>query len=380
MLFESAIRTDDSPKRATETDFQFIDRSSRPEIQNVRIILNDFFSNYPPEEQAELKARIESGDVRHFRSGTFELILHEYFLRLGVSVELHPALNNGSNKRPDFLLTFAAGEQLYVEAVCASENTGEDTSAESRKDVALELLNSRFHPDFYVCVSSKGDPVSQPSGKKLGNDVIAWLNTLDANLVSAMLATNPEAHPKLSWKHEAWDVEIKAVPISPERRGLPHPLIGLRSFGGNWLDGWTPIREAILKKTARYGKLDLPLVVAVNLDTFRLDQIDISQALFGQEQLILSASEPRMVRAPNGAWHQPTSRGERCGGAWIFGNLLPYTLARSEGKLFLNPSAHLHVPEGCLCVPHMLVIDDSLQEVNGVTLREAFELNESWPE
>ncbi len=46
----------------------------------------------------------------------------------------------------------------------------------------------------------------------------------------------------------------------------------------------------------------------------------------------------------------------------------------------LNPNAHLHVPTDCLCVHHMLVIDGSLQERSGVTLREAFELEENWPQ
>jgi hypothetical protein len=77
----------------------------------------------------------------------------------------------------------------------------------------------------------------------------------------------------------------------------------MRNFGAGWIDGWTPIRDAILAKARWYGDLDLPMIVAVNVDTFNLDPIDESQALFGQEQFIYTVGkqqeEPRFERAPN---------------------------------------------------------------------------------
>lgn len=382
MLFTNKIRTDDAPIRATETDFAFLDRCSWSEANRVRSLLENCLTNYPVEEQAELIARLQCGDAKHFASGSFELLLHEYLLRLGFSLTPHPELTNGSTKRPDFLVTCPNGEQLYLEAVCTSENSGKDSSAEARKAVALEVLNTAHHPSFIVAISSRGDPITQPSGKQLTKAVVDWLHTLDPDQVLRESINNPKAYPKFLWHHESWQVTVEAIPVTPDSRGSPRRLIGMKSYEAGWIDGWTPIRDAIVKKTRRYGHLDLPLVVAVNVDTFKLVQIDISQALFGQEQFILSGSkEPKMHRAANGAWHQASGGGgERCSGAWIFGNLSPYALTQRLDNLYLNPRANINVPTDFLRMPHMLVIDNYLQQFTGTAIGDALGLNDNWLE
>lgn len=385
MLFSEITRSDHTPKRATETDFAFLDRCAWPAADKVRTLLEGCLANYYEAEKAELIARLRSGDSRHFASGTFELFLHEYLLRLGFSLTPHPELPNGSAKRPDFLVRGPDGEQLYVEAICASDDDGRDIAAEARKAVALQALDAAYHANFMVAVDSTGEPVTQPSGKRLAAEVVRWLDTLDADRVIVDSADNYDTLPEYHWQHGAWQVRLRAIPLKPEARGLQRRLVGMRSFGAGWIDGWTPIRDAILAKARRYGELDLPLVVAVNVDTFNLDPIDESQALFGQEQYVFTVGanhgEPRFTRAPNGAWRGPSGpRGRRCSGAWLFSNISPYTLARRRHTLYLNPWANLQVPTSFLRMPHALVVDEQIHQVNGVTFRDAFELDEQWPE
>jgi hypothetical protein len=162
-------------------------------------------------------------------------------------------------------------------------------------------------------------------------------------------------------------------------------MIGIRNFGAGWIDGWTPIRDAVLSKSRRYGDLDLPLVVAVNVDTFNLDPIDEVQALFGQEQFIFTVDaneeEPRFERAPNGAWRGPSGpRGRRCSGAWLFNNLSPYTISRRKQTLYINPWAYLPTPQEFLQMPHAVVVEERIQRMDGRSLREVFELTAEWPE
>ncbi len=385
MLFSEAARSDHTAKRATETDFAFLDRCAWPAVDKVRTLLEGCLANYPETERAELIARLRSGDSRHFASGTFEPFLHEYLLRLGFALTPHPALPNGSAKRPDFRVTGPDGEQLYLEAICASDDDGRDIAAEARKSVTLQALDDAYHANFMVAVDSIGEPVTQPSGRRLATEVVGWLDTLDADRVIVDSADNYDALPEYHWQHEAWQVRLRAIPVRPEARGLPRRLIGMRSFGAGFMDGWTPIRDAILTKARWYGEIDLPLVVAVNVDTFNLDPIDESQALFGQEQYVFAVGadpgEPRFSRAPNGAWRGPSGpRGRRCSGAWLFSNLSPYTLARRRSTLYLNPWTNLAVPTSFLRMPHALVVDDQIRQVDGATFRDVFELDEQWPE
>jgi hypothetical protein len=385
MPFDNAPRTDHAPKRATETEFAFLNRCAWPAAARVRELLEECLTQYPADELPELLARLRSGDSRHFASATFELFLHEYLRRLGFQLTPHPVLPNGRPTRPDFRVTCPDGQSLYLEAVCASDDDGRNLAAEARKGVALQVLDSATHANFMVAVDSEGDPTTQPSGNRLAAAVVRWLDTLDADALLEQAADGYEALPEMSWQHEDWRVRIRPIPVRAEARGMPRRLIGVRNFGAGWIDGWTPIRDAVLYKARRYGELDLPLIVAVNVDTFNLDPIDEAQALFGQEQYAFNVGagqpEPRFERAPNGAWRGPLGpRGRKCSGAWLFNNLSPYTVALRNQTLYVNPWAHIAPPTAFLQMPHAFVVDDHIQHAEGRSLREVFALEQAWPE
>lgn len=386
MLFSDTQRTDSSPKRVNESDFAFLDRSAWAPIGVVREMMEACFANYPTDGAKELVERIQCGDARHFASAAFELFIHEYLLRLGMRPMPHPVLPNGSTRRPDFLVECPDGRKLYLEAVCASDDMARDPAAEARKEVALQVLDNEYHPNFILSINSHGDPSTQPSGRRLTTEVLTWLNTLDPDALLQLLPGGGlEALPEFHWQHEGWHVRIHPIPVNVEARGKERRLIGARSLGAGWVDGWTPIRDAVTFKAQRYGDLDLPLVVAVNVDTFKLNPIDEAQALFGQEQFVFNRTnpdrEPRMERAPNGAWRGPAGpRGKRASGAWLFDNLSPYTLARRRHTLYVNPDANHPIPDPFLIVPHRLVVDGLLQSFEGIDLATAFGLSSAWPE
>lgn len=238
MLFADIQRTDSSPKRATESDFAFLNRSSWVPIGVVRQLMDECLANYPAGEAKELIERIQCGDDRHFASATFELFIHEYLLRLGMKLTPHPELPNGSTKRPDFLVECPDGRRLYLEAVCASDDTEKDPAAEARKAVALQVLDGEYNPSFMISIDSEGDPATQPSGRRLATEVLAWLNSLDPDaLLSLSQVSGLEALPELHWQHEEWRVRLRPIPVSVEARGKPRRLIGARGFGASWIDG-----------------------------------------------------------------------------------------------------------------------------------------------
>lgn len=386
MLFREFTRTDHSISQATESDFAFLDRCAWQSVERIRQVIEVCLHNYPEKERAELISRLRSGDERHFRSGTFELFLHEYLLRQGFELQPHPELANGSNNRPDFKVICPDGAALYLEAVSAADDDGTDAAGEARIAVALQALNDVAHPYFMVSVKWLGYPASQPSGRRLAAEVARWLNDLNADEVLKKCESGLEDLPEMRWEHEDWKLQIKAIPVKVEYRSNPRPLIGMRGpSDGAMIDGWTPIREAIISKSRRYGELDLPLVVAVNVKSFSLDRIDEMQALFGQEQYLFRvgelSAEPEFRRVNNGAWgDQNGPRSRRCSGAWLFHNLLPWSIANRHHTLYLHPWANHAIPGSFLCMPHALVIDGRMQRVEGKSLQEVFELRPEWPD
>lgn len=162
-------------------------------------------------------------------------------------------------------------------------------------------------------------------------------------------------------------------------------MVGAFSAGGGFIDAWTPIRDAVKYKGSKYGELNKPLLVAVNLDSFNLDRIDEMQALFGQEKFVFTVGqtekEPGFERAPNGAWYG--KRGPqytRVSGLWIFNDLSPYTVGVRRPTLYFNPWASFDLPVLLKYFSHASVDNETMEWFEGVSLSALFGLKDGWPE
>ncbi|MEJ1340117.1 MAG: hypothetical protein RPU61_04750 [Candidatus Sedimenticola sp. (ex Thyasira tokunagai)] len=386
MLFEDKPRTYEGPKTYLEGEFDYLDRSARQEAEKVREFLNTWFSRFSENDADELFSRIKSRDKRVFESAIFEIVLFAIISNLGGSLQIHPDLDNGSNKHPDFLVTTAGGEEFYLEAVLASEFSAAELAAEKRKNVVLEAIEKIESPNFFIGIHADGDPETPPSGKALRKELSSWLIALDPDEVAETveLESFRKTH-KMEWNHDGWDIEFEAIPIKPERRGKGQRVIGVMSGGARWINGWEPIRDAICAKGNRYGELSKPLIVAVNIDAFSLDRIDEMQALFGQEEYIFNRgsneAQPQMRRAANGAWSGPNGpKYTRVSGAWLFGGMNPWNIPSRKNTLYFNPWARLPVSDELTRINHAVAAAEKMQWVEGVPLWEILGLEESWPE
>ncbi len=384
MIFDDIERTDKSPKSQTEGDFTFLNRSARPEMQNVRDFLEMLLAEFGNEEdQKELITRLRSAD---FYPAAFEMILHGILVRLGFKVSCHPKVPN-SEGRPDFKAEAADGTHfIYVEASATSIRDGRDEGAETRKTVVYEAIERLENRNFFLDISSSGDPATNPSGKRLRGELARWLNEHDPDALRKELANRGhEGMPRYTWEHDGWTLEITAFPKAPEKRTDDSRLIG--SYGdrdARSIDGWTPIRDRLLEKGKRYGKLDAPLIVALNTGSFTLDKIDVMQALFGQEAFVFrtGANEPDFRRESNGAFNGPVGpRYTRISGAWVFNDVNPSNIVSRRHSVYLNPLAEHECPESLLDLPnHRINKDDEMKFHQGLCLPCIFDLEESWPE
>ena len=386
MLFTDRQRDDASPRRDRESSFAFLDRSSRPEVARVRDLLTAAVANYPQTEQPDLQRRIVCNDDVKFRSATFELLLHEGLRRLGFALTPHPALPNGSAKKPDFLVSTPDGATFYLEAVLAKSRDGADTSAEAIKATTLGALRDAPHHSFLVDVYSNGDPVTQPRSRNLVRQVHEWLNSLDPDLLLHQIGElGLESVPEFRWTHEGWELTLRPIPVQPERRGRTTSLLAALGAEGRWPDEWTPLRDAVEKKGSRYGHVDKPLVVAVNSESFDLDPIDEMQALFGQEEYAEYVGRPelsgRRGHAANGAWNGPRgAQARRVSAAWFFNDLTPYTIGSRRNTVYINPWAHIEAPSSLMQLPNARFIDDRLVRSDGIAVRDMFGVGPDWPE
>ena len=306
--------------------------------------------------------------------------------QLGCSLSIHPDLGNRSTKHPDFLVTTPEGDEFYLEAVLASEFSAAELAAEKRKNVVLESIERLESPNFFLGINAEGNPDSPPRGKILRGELSRWFESLDPDVVGKEVDEKGfDTIPTMVWSHDNWDIKFEAIPIKPERRGMGQRVIGVLSGGVRWSNVWEPIKDAIKSKGNHYGKLEKPLVVAVNVNAFFLDRIDEMEALFGQEEYIFNRfnqnAQPEMRRAPNGAWHgRAGPEYTRVSGAWLFGALNPWNIISRKNTLYFNPWSALKLPEFLKTLNHASAVENKMKWVDGSSLKEILGLPKFWPE
>lgn len=387
MVFDNCQRTDTNFKKNRESEFDFLNRSARPEIARVRNLLESCVFDYPHSEQKEIVDRIKCGDDTQFKSTTFELLLHAALKKLGCVLVPHPKLENNSKKEPDFLVTTSDGFAFYLEAVLASEkSTSAGKGAVARKGIVMDTLSSINHQNFMVDIDEEGFPETQPSSKALIKQLLNWLDSLNPDDVKNIIDNKGfDAIPSYLWQYENWSITFRPIPLKPERRGKSRTLVGVCGGEASWINSSSPIKNAIKFKGNKYGEFNLPYLVAVNVDSPALDRIDEMEALYGQEQYLFSVvqpeNEPEFQRMPNGAWIGKSGpQYTRVSGSWIFRNLTPYTVATGHSSIYFNPWASKILPDFLKKFPHAVLEESKVKWNEGLSLREIFELNDDWPE
>jgi hypothetical protein len=86
-LFDDCARDAEGPCRHGEPGFAYLNRSSRRECDELRCLLEQWFSRYPAQKQSQLRGRFRdlNSDRNHF-SAFYELLVHELLLCLGCRV------------------------------------------------------------------------------------------------------------------------------------------------------------------------------------------------------------------------------------------------------------------------------------------------------
>lgn len=389
MLFLDDDHTETGPADYAEKHFSYLNRCGRDECFRVREVLEEWFTRYPEKEKDELRSRFQSGDDTHFASAFFELYLHELLVQLGYRVEVHPEVLEPQSKKPDFFATAPDGEEVFVEAVIASDVTEEETAAASMKKIVYDTINTLEDPDFYVGIEEDGQPRTPPPGRKIRNGLEKWLQKLDPD--KCLLLTEQgrfDALPKWNFSHDGWDIEFTAWPKSKEARGKPgRRLIGMHMGAVQFMDSRTPIRQAIRRKASRYGNLGKPYIVAVNAMGNIVDQIDVMEALFGKEVLVFPQGLPpnvqpetKLTRRPDGAWTSTFGpRNTRVSGVLIGVSVMPSSIAAKDLELYHNPWAQ-HPCEGPITrLTEYAPIENRITKKVGEHPRALFDLPEAWP-
>ncbi len=346
-LFDDTVRTDPSPRTATEDTFAFLNRVETPFWCEVRRVLEEWFARFPADHADELRKRFRSRHPGHHRSAWWELYLHELCVCLGYDVTVHPELPD-SAKHPDFELR-RGDSRLYLEAaVVFSGIVSDDHDAPGWLQDAINRVDNG---NFFVNLKS----VDSAGAERLKNREIAaplqqWLDALDPDDVTRQYE-QAEVLPSYHLSCRGWDVAFEAIPVKPEARGRPdHRVLGMGLMQGGVVNDVEQLKSTLKSKTGQFGQPDVPAVIAVLCESSFMETLDIEQALFGSEAFQLpwgGGGEPRLIRQRNGLWtRRDGPQNQRVSAVMTAVGLHHANAADVIPHLWINPWANRPLNEG----------------------------------
>lgn len=384
-LFDDTHRAPDIGANANEGAYQYLNRSGRREVEQVREKFSEFFDRYPEDHQASLIARFKSDNDTTHQSAAFELILHEALLRSGAHIEaIEPPLPH-TNRSPDFLVRNIDGERFYLEATLATGMSDRDRRAKRLYDDFVQAINEVRSDNFLLSVRFVGMPTAPVSSRRVRASIEAWLTSLEFSDVASKGTAIAEGDPWFTHEENTCKVEIWPIPL--KNPGTPVQ----RAIGIQWGDAWTrtpgaALRSSLERKANRYGNLDLPYVVAVNALDHNGQRHDVLSALLGQELVRFpigpDAGEPYWDRDWDGLWVKPNRqwRGRRVSGVLICDNLSLWSASRRPVVYVGHPAPNNPLLNFPLAVDKLLPDDGNLAETKGESIGQILGLSHKWPD
>ncbi|RLB00254.1 MAG: hypothetical protein DRG83_11805, partial [Deltaproteobacteria bacterium] len=336
-------------------------------------------------KQADLKGRFRSKDDRIHLSAFFELYLHALLLKAGFTVEVEPPARDKPT-RPDYKVVKNGKPIFYLEATLVSWSD-EEGSVRAREHQVYDILNKMNSPNFFIGIKVHSVSNVSPPAAKIRQFVKHKLDELDPDRIMEQYNKyGIEALPHWDWKRDGWHITVYPIPKKPKARGKS----GVRPIGIQtcirFITPHVRIREAIRDKATKYGRLDLPYIVAINIvDIFGADEDDIIRALFGEKQYTLTLCGNKKVAEiklkPNGVWYGPNGpRNRRVSGVLIAVRLYPERIAKVTPVLWHNPWAYYQLSPNVWPLPQ-LAWDPTvkLAKYSGRDAWQLLGLHPNWP-
>ena len=346
----------------TESEFSYYDSSARKEVGTIRGILNDWFGQYPKDEQFELKQRFR----KTFSSAFFELFIYTFFKKLDFEIVIHPAVPD-STKRPDFLMRRKELE-FYVEAKDVASKSSAKLAVENMENVLLDKLNQVKSADYLLAIDTliiHGN--QQPETKNLIANFQSWLSLLTQKKDNAKVYKYNIENDKLSLSISAYPKSEDIRNVEFKRPIISHPI----TVGYD--NSIETIRKAIKRKASRYGNIDKPYIIMTNLiNSVTCDEDDIIDAIFGDSVIVNHQGELESRRKKNGLIMSNSGPINTRVTAFYFVKVHPYNIANFEFWLYENPFAEKPINMKRLELTYKYLESTYLKTYEGKSIQDIF--------
>ena len=382
-LFEAKRRNDTRPGRRAETTYSFLDRSSKPEFERVRDMLERWLERLPEKQQRDAIAKMRSNspgtqqDEIQFNAAFFELFLHELLLGTRGAVVAEPMIDGLT---PDFKVTEELEDGNDLTYVVEAKDIDLERSTKLERSwnelTALDTINEICSPDFRLHIRMDGKLESSPPRahlKETFEKLLKGAKYEELLMAQEQLGLDRANLPSASFSHRGWKVTGHLWPVSPERRGKNIGFVGIVSKGADSVDDIGKTKVRIYEKAKRYKNVET-LIIALRCD---ISNSRFDEVLFGSQQFTLYVHndptdttpfpEPYNSQRLNGFWFNsggPINR--HVVGVVAFYGIHPGTLDRSRAVFYSNPYLNRPMPEWTKLITHAEYTDGEVTIKEGV--------------
>lgn len=252
------------------------------------ISIDDYYRQFP-DTDGSLKKRLHSHSARDRQSAEFELLLHEVFRRSGCHLVSHPNVPC-SAETPDFLVTAPDGTSFFLEATVVTGKSDRLEKGEARKAPLLAKLSALRREGIHLDFGINGTPELPIGTRAIMAQVQAWLDCLDVEALRRRhryLKDHAERYPRFRLRRRG-ECEPEWREPNPPSSPAEETSLGIildeecQLFVSAWPEDERPrglslrtlcqpffrepeIKGKLAKKARKYGAVDQPLLIAVNV-------------------------------------------------------------------------------------------------------------------
>ena len=369
-LFHEGPRTDRAPSPFGGGSFEFYDSSAIPSACRVRDLLERWFAEYPAEHQAELRARFMKGTG--FDGAFFELVVHALLRALGCEVAVHSAVASG--RRPDFLAS--PGDEtdpFFVEAISVSDISDAERRVEVWRDTLTDTFNalSIDFPWLWIAVGEiRGRPTGTISARQARRCLADLLARAGQGKIAAARAESQSRElAQGTCKGAGVSINLMLFTRPESLRVGPVGRLVVSRFGGfRWVRQASALYSAVDGKAGRYGRLDHPLVIAINgVSRWGIEWDDVMVALAGEPP------------HPDGVFsHDGRPKNTRLSAVLVTRSLYPTNIPMAPVRVYHHPHAAPPLGGPLLALPQAVQSDAGFLLTEGRSFADLFQLPPGW--
>lgn len=380
-LFDYTTDIIDGSSKYNTNPYEYYQKSSRSDVNEVRKVLESWFTEFPLEERKELKGRFK----KEFYTAFYELFLFKLFKNQGFAIQIHPKLKL-SKKRPDFLIE-KNGLKCFVEAKVCTDKSKAQVGFEKKQNQLFDEINKIRIKGFLLQISELSFLTNkQPRTKELIRLVEKEVSKINRKDLEKDLNENGlDRIPEIKYENKDLKISIRPMPlVDSVKDKISDTPIGMLPVETFWGGGEESLKDSIIKKARRYGKFEIPYLICINAIGHKTSgKIDIENVIWGSLAWSFSNNpdekDAKWIRKPDGIFHNDRRATMTNVSGILVTKVFPFSIPNSKYWFYRHPFAKYPFDFEQLDLELNYVKDGQIISQEGENLDILFKMSKKWP-